>query len=161
MKFHSTVVSALSVLCLTAQAQTPRDATIERIEAMYLSADVFTLDSPFLKLILDPAREANADVPPDEWAKVLGEVSLAVSQAFAVTGGPIDVAFRASVRDLSDDELDRLERLLSDPVYLKYQEAMRTPQTQGQLLQGIMSAGFSIEAAVNAVLSRHGLKELH
>jgi hypothetical protein len=144
-----------------AQAQTPRDVTIERIEAMYLSGTVLTPDSPCLKIILASTRDANSDVPPDEWARVSGEVSLGVSQAFAAKGGLIDVAFRASVRDLSDDEIDRLERVLSDPTYQKFQEAMRTPQTQGQLMQAIVSAGLIIDAAVNTVLSRHGLKEVH
>jgi hypothetical protein len=160
MKSQNFVVAALLVLS-TAAAQEPRDDTVRRIETMYMSADVLAPESPFLQIVLGSALEANAGVAPDEWVKVSNEVSLAISQMFAVKGGLVDVAFTASVRDLSDEELHQLERLVSDPVYQKFQKGMSAPQTQRQIMQAMMTSALSMDVVVNEVLSRHGLKEAH
>ena len=161
MKYRSFVAFVFVLLCLSARAQTPREELLEKVEAEYLSAMVFAPDSPLLKNLLAPAAKVNAAVAPDEWARVSNEASQAVTRMFTAKNGPLDMAFRASLQDLSDDELAHLDRLLGDPVYQKFQHAASTPESQRRMLQAVLANSMNMHAAVNAVLARHGLNQVH
>lgn len=137
-----------------------RDAVIARIEQQFCNT-VLTADSPVVASVLTPARQANPNLNPDEWRDITKEASVAISESMTQRGGMLDTAFRAAIASLSDAELKRLETLLSDPTYRKFSAAMTSPATQQKVVEAVAMNGLLMQAAVNGVLARHGLKELH
>ena len=63
-----------------------------------------------------------------------------------------------SLNQLSVQELQHLDTLLTDPVLVKFQHTMASPQTQRALMQGMAASTLKMQAAMNGVLQRHGLK---
>ena len=85
----------------------------------------------------------------------------ALSKVFTQPGGLYDTLLRTALEPLSQGELERLEALLNDPAYLKFQTAMSSPTAQQKFMQAIMGNTLRMQTAINEVLVRHGLKEVH
>jgi hypothetical protein len=76
-------------------------------------------------------------------------------------GDPVDSLVRASVAALTDEELQRPLRIYEDPVFLKMQSAMGSTATLRQIAAARWSDSVRISTAINALLSRHDLHEVH
>lgn len=138
-----------------------RNDTIERIEALQLNESVFTPDSPFLMSMLQPALQANPGVGDEELHAIRIEAAPALSKVLTEPGGLLDTTYRTALAPLSDAELDRLAELLSDPVWRKFNASMAAPATQQQFVKALMSNTLQTRAALDAVLTKHGLKTVH
>jgi hypothetical protein len=153
-------VAGMPLMCLSAGADS-RDEAIKRIESLQLTTSVFPPDSPFLADMLKPALIANPDVKKDEWDTIRREASVAISSAMTQPGGLIDVAYRASLESLTDVELNKLAVLLSDPVWRKFTISMAAPGTQQKIFKALMGNTSQMGAALNEVLTKHGLRTIH
>jgi hypothetical protein len=157
------VIAALALapaFCL-ADDTAARDALIGRIENIHASHIVLTEDSPLVIALLASARGANPGVNETDWRDIAREVGIAISQGLMRPGGVVDHAFRDALAPLSDAELVRLEALLSDPVYSKYAMATASPAAQREILKAMMTNGVQMmNAGINTILSKHGLKEV-
>ena len=150
----------LPLICLASGVST-REETINRIENLQLRASVFPPDSPFLADMLRPALQANPNVTKNEWDEIRLEASAAVSRLMTKPDGMMDVMFRTALEPMSDAELKRLEALLSDPVWLKFTDAMASSAAQQQVFKALMTNAQLMGAVLNPVLARHGLKTTH
>jgi hypothetical protein len=138
-----------------------RDATIGRIESAYTNSTMFTPESPFIASMLEPAYKANPGASNETWSEVRQEAATALSEVMARPGSILDTLFRASLEPLSDAELNRLESLLSDPVYKKFMASMAAPATQQKAMQAILGNVLQMNTAINSVLSKHALIQIH
>ena len=162
MKSVAIIPALLLLFVSNSFAQTTsRDAIIEKIESAYTRTTMFSAESPFVKNMLAPAITANPGVSKEAWADIAKEVAPALSNVMAEKGGLMDTLLRTSLESLSEDELKRLESILNDPAYLKFQAAMAAPSVQRQLMQSVMSNTLKMGAAINGVLSKHGFNEVH
>jgi hypothetical protein len=162
MKPFAFVPIVLSLYASDVVAQTnSRDAIIEKIESAYTRTTMFSAESPVVKNMLAPAMTTNPGVSTEVWTGIAKEVALALSKVMTEKGGLMDTFLRGSLEPLSEAELKRLETLLTDPVYLKFQAGMGSPSTQRQFVQAIMSNTERMGIAINEVLVKHGLKKIH
>ena len=157
---HLTVLVLLGPCA--ALAQTPaREAAIARIEQAYAQTSLLAPDSPFTERLLGGAKSANPQVSEEGWAAITPEVTAAVSAVMTDKGGLVDSLVRASVAALSDPELKRLLAIYEDPVFRKMQRAMASSTTQHELSKAMWGDTVRISGAINGVLTRHGLREVH
>ncbi|MBI3561124.1 MAG: hypothetical protein HY080_05340 [Gammaproteobacteria bacterium] len=162
MKLIISCVSFLFLGVSIAAAQTvPRDTLIDRIESIYAQATMLSADSPFMEMFMAPAKTANPGVNKTTWLGIKQELALSISNTITEKGGLLDKVLRKSLENLSDEELERLRQILSDPVYNKFQAAMASPATQRQFAQALLGNALKLNTAINAVLVRHNLKEVH
>jgi hypothetical protein len=122
---------------------------------------MFSAESPFVKRMLTPATAANPGVSNEVCTDIAKEVAPALSSVMNEKGGLMDTLLRGAIAPLSEAELKRLEAILTDPAYLKFQAAMGAPSTQQQFAQALMANTMRMGAAINGVLVKHGLKEVH
>jgi hypothetical protein len=152
----------LAVISPVATAKAPsRDDLIDHVEAIYLQTSIFSSDSPLLDLFLQGPKAANREVSPETWSLVRKETATALNAAMTARGGALESILRKSLADLADKDLVRLATILKDPVYSKFQAALASPAVQKQMLQALMGDTVRINAAINGVLSSHGLAEIH
>jgi hypothetical protein len=150
--------SAIGICSQAVAADSSRDALIRAAEMAYLKTAVFTPDSPMMDAMLAPAKAANPGVADDVWASVKADTGSAITSVMFGPGSVVETTMHQSLDKLSDAELQHLTVLLSDPVMMKFQQLMADPSTQRQLMQGLMGSAVKMQAAVNGVLVRHGLK---
>jgi hypothetical protein len=139
-------------------ADTTRDALIRKVEFDSMRNTVFTPDSPLLDSMLAPAKEANPDVPASTWEAVRADTASAITSILFGPGSGINTAMEQSLNQLSMQELQHLDTLLTDPVLIKFQHTMASPDTQRAMMQGLSASTTKMQSALDAVLQRHGLK---
>ena len=162
MKKLAVIISfvMLPLICFASGAGT-RVETIRRIENLQLRSSVFPPDSPFLADMLRPALRANPDVKTKEWDEIRGEISAAISRLMTQPDGPMDTMYRTALEPMSDVELERLEALLNDPVWLKFTASMASSTAQQQVIKALMANALQMGAVLDSVLVRRGLKPAH
>ena len=162
MRAASVIVASLMCCGLVCAAQDPgRESLISRIEVQYTYSTVFGADSPFIGEMLRDARSSNPNIDEAMWKEVQIDVAAALTSVLTAKGGALDLFLRGGLDPLSTDELKRLSSLLSDPVYKKFQGSMNSAANQKQMVQSIMASSLSMMAAVNGVLTKHGLTVPH
>jgi hypothetical protein len=139
-------------------ADATKDALIHKVEVDSMRNTVFTPDSPLLDTMLAPAKAANPDASADTWTVVRADTASAVSTTLFGPGSGISAAMEQSLNQLSVQELQHLDTLLTDPVLVKFQRTMASPQTQRAMMQGMAASTMKMQAALDDVLKRHGLK---
>ena len=147
-------------LCSSAAsaADTTKDALIRKVEFDSMRNTVFTPDSPLLDSMLAPAKAANPDVPANTWEAVRSDTASAITSILFGPGSGINTAMEQSLNQLSMQELQHLDTLLTDPVLIKFQHTMASPDTQRAMMQGLAASTMKMQSALDAVLQRHGLK---
>ncbi len=143
-----------------AQKQT-REMLITQVETEFSQSSLIPADSPFAEALLRPAKLANPGVSEKTWASIKPEVVLAASSAMTEKGGLFDAVLHSALAPLSDDDLERLSVILADPAYRRFQAAMSRSATQKQFGKTLMENTLKMGAAINTVLVRHGLREVH
>lgn len=152
------VASTIGICSQAVAADASRDTLIRAAEMAYLKSAVFTPDSPMMDALLATAKSANPDVSDDVWASVKADTGSAITSVMFGPGSAVETTMHQSLDKLSNPELQHLTVLLSDPVMIKFQQLMADPSTQRELMQGLMGSTVKMQAAVNGVLVRHGLK---
>ena len=156
------IAAVLAVGCAASYGQTSkREALIQRIEMAYAGPAVFDVDSPLLAQVLGGARAANVGVSAELWAALKPEFAVAITAVMRDDDGLLRNALRTGFASMSDEELDKLAGLLEDPVYVKFQGIMVGPIAQTAILKGTALKGMRLGGAINSVLSKHGLREVH
>lgn len=142
-------------------AETPREALVDRVKDAFLQHFVLPADSPMLEMWLDGARAKNRQTPEETWRAVKAKLAVALSKVLGQKGGMLDQVIKQATMALSDTELRHLVEILSDPVFVKYQQGMLRPDSQKQMLEGMLNSTFAMQAAMNEVLRQHSLNEVH
>lgn len=104
---------------------------------------------------------ANPRVSNTVWIEISKEVGSALSKSMTEKGGMLYVVVRASVHPMSTSELKRLDTILNDPVYVKFEAGMSAPSTQRQMMQAAMVNAMRAGPIINRILVHHGLNEVH
>lgn len=158
------LLSSTVLIASTAFAQNPaREAIIGNITfafARTVSASN-SPGSPLVKLLLAPARQANPRASNAVWAEIAKEVASAQSKLITEKGGALDVALHAALQPMSLAQLKRLDAILNDPVYIKFEARLAAPSTQRRLFQASMGNAMRLGAVLNGILAKHGLNEVH
>jgi hypothetical protein len=139
-------------------ADTGKDALIRKVEFDSMRNTVFTPDSPLLDTMLAPARSANPNVAANTWEGVRADTASAITSILFGPGSGINAAMEQSLNQLSVQELQHLDTLLTDPVLIKFQHTMASPDTQRAMMQGLAASSMKMQSALDDVLKRHGLK---
>jgi hypothetical protein len=139
-------------------ADTTKDALIRKVEVDSMRNTVFTPDSPLLDSLLAPAKAANPTASADTWTAVRTDTASAITSTMFGPDSAVSQAMAQSLNQLSVAELQHLDTLLTDPVLVKFQRTMASPDTQRALMQGMAASTLKMQAAMNDVLQRHGLK---
>jgi hypothetical protein len=139
-------------------ADTAKDALIHKVEVDSMRNTVFTPDSPLLDSMLGPAKAANPNASEQTWNAVRTDSATAITTTLFGPDSAVSTAMEQSLNQLSVQELQHLDTLLTDPVLVKFQHTMASPQTQRALMQGMAASTLKMQAAMNGVLQRHGLK---
>jgi hypothetical protein len=139
-------------------ADAAKEALIHKVAVDSMRNTVFTPDSPLLDNMLAPAKAANPNVPANTWTAVRTDTASAMTDVLFGPGSGISAAMEQSLSQLSVQELQHLDALLTDPVLIKYQHTMASPDTQRAMMQGMAASALKMQAALNDVLKRHGLK---
>jgi len=113
------------------------------------------------ELLLQQARQINQGATPDQWKEVQTEVFQSVSQMASHGGGMVDTLTRLGVADLSNAEIAHLITIIGDPVLAKYTAASSSPAAQEEVMKAAMVDGQHINALINTVLAKEGLREMH
>jgi hypothetical protein len=143
---------------VTNAADAAKDTLIRKVEVDSMRNTVFTPDSPLLDSLLSSAKAANPDASEATWAAVRTDTAAAISSTLFGPDSAISAAMGQSLNQLSVQELQHLDTLLTDPVLIKFQHTMASPDTQRALIQGMAASTLKMQAAMNDVLQRHGLK---
>jgi hypothetical protein len=139
-------------------ADASKEALIQKVEVDSMRNTVFTPDSPLLETMLAPAKAANPNVSAATWTVVRADTASAASSALFGPGSGVSTAMEQSLSQLSVQELQHLDALLTDPVLVKYQRIMASPETQRAMMQGMTASAMKMQTALDDVLKRHGLK---
>ncbi|GFZ89755.1 hypothetical protein [Dyella caseinilytica] len=139
-------------------ADATKDALIHKVEVDSMRNTVFTPDSPLLDSMLAPAKAANPNVSADNWAAVRADTASAITSTLFGPDSAVSTVMEQSLSQLSTQELQHLDVLLTDPVLIKFQHTMASPETQRALMQGMAASTLKMQGAMNDVLLRHGLK---
>jgi len=160
--FHYAFVIAV-LMSSTVHAQTShRDMTLRHIEEVaFGQTNVYTAKSPFIEMFLAPAKSANPSISLETWEKVKSDLAVALAKAMSENGGPMGGVLTGAVDTLSDDELERVSKLLDDPTYKKFQTALSRPEIQQRVMQKSAANSMKMIAVVNTVLANSGLKVPH
>lgn len=162
MKLVAWWILFLALLPSVSFAQTPLRATLlSRIESNYAQKVFFSSDSPMVETLLVAAKYQNPGVSDDTWFGIKRELSLALSKIVTEQGGSVSGLIRTSLDSFSDAELDRLDKLLNDPIYEKFLRALSTPSAHEQYAQRMLVDAPKFGDVINDVLIRHGLKGGH
>lgn len=152
----------LLIVSLATQAQDNSRALLERrIELAYAKASLSSADSPWLDHLLLSAKSANPDVDGEVWASIKPEFSAAANAVFLSNGGPFGGALHSALEKLEDSELEHLANVLEDPVLARFQSALSTPASQKKTMEAIAIKALLLGQALNIVLAKHGLREVH
>jgi hypothetical protein len=156
----SFMLLAGALLCSSAAAaaDASKDALIRKVEFDSMRNTVFTPDSPLLDTMLSPAKAANPNVDANTWEGVRTDTASAITSVLFGPGSGISTAMEQSLNQLSVAELQHLDTLLTDPVLIKFQRTMASPDTQRAMMQGLTASSMKMQAALDDVLKRHGLK---
>jgi len=152
------LAGAASLSFAASAADTSKQALIQKVTIDSMRNTVFTPDSPLLDNMLAPAKTANPNVPAVTWTAVRTETAAAMTEVLFGPDSSINAAMEQSLSQLSVQELQHLDALLTDPVLIKFQHTMASPDTQRAMMQGMASSAEKMQAAMNDVLKRHGLK---
>lgn len=139
-------------------ADATKDALIHKVEVDSMRNTVFTPDSPLLDSMLAPAKAANPKASAETWSAVRTDTASAITSTLFGPDSAVSTAMEQSLNQLSTQELQHLDTLLTDPVLVKFQRTMASPETQRALMQGMAASTVKMQAAMNDVLQRHGLK---
>jgi hypothetical protein len=139
-------------------ADSTKEALIHKVEVDSMRNTVFTPDSPLLDSMLAPAKAANPNVSATTWAAVRTDTASAITSTLFGPDSAVSMAMEQSLNQLSTQELQHLDVLLTDPVLVKFQHTMASPDTQRALMQGMAASTLKMQSAMNDVLQRHGLK---
>jgi hypothetical protein len=137
---------------------TAKDALIHKVEIDSMRNTVFTPDSPMLDAMLAPAKAANPNVAAATWGAVRTDTASALTSILFGPDSGIHTALAQSLNQLSVQELQHLDALLTDPVLIKFQHTMANPDTQRAMMQGLTTSSMKMQSALDDVLKRHGLK---
>jgi hypothetical protein len=138
-------------------ADSAKDALIHKVEVDSMRNTVFTPDSPLLDSMLAPAKAANPNASANTWAAVRTDTASAITSTLFGPDSAVSTVMEQSLNQLSVQELQHLDTLLTDPVLMKFQRTMASPETQRALMQGMAASTLKMQAAMNDVLKRHGL----
>lgn len=134
------------------------EARVRAAEAAYLKSGIPA--AQWSEGYLDVARVSNPGVPEANWAQINAEVaslSVAITQS---PDSPLGLWLRPEFERLSDQELDRLTVLFSDPILLKYNRTRRNPAVVKLMLDQLAHSyeqNLATGKAVHDVLTKHGL----
>ena len=138
-----------------------RDSLVKQVESVYFQQQLISEDSPLLGMLLGAAKSKNPAANNETWAEVSKEVASKLTKVMLEQGGPIDIIFRDSLKGLSEDELNKLIQIFSDPTFKKFQTAFTNPSVQTKYFSGVISLAFRFNIVINEALVRHGLTEIH
>jgi hypothetical protein len=162
MKKPQFAVLLLLAASSIAFGQEDRRVLLERrLEIAYAKVAVFTSDSPLLEHLLQSAKAANQSAGSDVWQAIKPEFSEAATSVLMADGGPLGGALHPALASLSDSELDHLVLLIEDPVFGRFQAALASPEVQRVSLAAVSKKAMLLGPALNAVLAKHGLREVH
>ena len=162
MKNPKFAVLLLLASCSLAFGQEDKRAQLEhRLEIAYAKVAVFSSDSPLLERLLQSAKAANQSAGSDVWQAIKPEFSEAATSVLMADGGPLGGALHPALAGLDDSELDHLVLLIEDPVYGRFQAALASPDVQRVTLAAVSKKAMLLGPALNAVLTKHGLREVH
>lgn len=139
-------------------ADDAKAALIHKVAIDSMKNTVFTPDSPLLDSMLAPAKAANPNVAAATWTAVRTDTASALTDVLFGPGSGVSTAMEQSLNQLSVQELQHLDALLTDPVLVKFQHAMASPDTQRAMMQGMAASAAKMQSALDDVLKRHGLK---
>jgi hypothetical protein len=133
-----------------------RDAQFKRLEAKYTRAPAFQEPPPILIDLLQSARAANPNVPPETWKAIEAECAETLVRSSASALG---ILLRRAYAQLTDAELEHLAALTEDPVLIKAEALAAAPEIQNKLLEITLAHVLSLPAsAINEVLRKRGLQ---
>jgi hypothetical protein len=147
--------------CASIADSPSREELVTQIESVYLPTKVLTADSPVIIRLLDHAIAANPGVDDATWQSVRSETAIVMARLLTGKGSILDTQFRNAVESLADGELKSLGRIISDPVYKKFQAAMASNTSQNKILSSSMTMGLQMGGEINSILVSHHLNEVH
>lgn len=140
-----------------AQGQSPRDALIEQVKLAHLQQAIFSQHSPIFDFLLQEARNKNRQASEEAWLVVKRQFSEALTNIVMQRGGGVDRVLTQSLSSLSDAELQRLVEALTDPAYIKFQQAIYSPESQKQLMLSMPAYAQAFQQSLSGILRKNGL----
>lgn len=162
--FNALAVSLLFVLpiCRGVAAESPaREARTARIIKSQLGSAMRAENLPGAASTLQFVRQTNPNLSQTQWSEIMDEVNNTMTSAMSQPGNPMFSAYKKLLRSFSDDDLEKLEILLNDPIYRKYSTTLTSPTAQQALMQGTIENSPWMPEALNLALRKRGLKEVH
>lgn len=138
-----------------------RDAAIARIMRSQLNTAMLAGSNLAAASTLASVRQTNPGVSKEELKEITDEVGELMASGMSQPGNPAFTAYRTLLEPMSDAELSELGRLLADPVYRKFSRALSSEASQRMLIKGMMENTPWMPEALNLVLRKRGLKEVH
>jgi hypothetical protein len=162
-KMIATLLGLLTIFfsSSTLAESTSKDDLINQLESLYFQQQFISVDSPFLDMYLGVAKSKNSGVSAEDWTKIKEEVAPAVAKVTMEKGGPFDLLFRESVKDMSADELRKLLIIFNEPAYKKFLTASTNPANQSKFMGAMFSYGEKVNSIINQILVQNGLEEVH
>jgi hypothetical protein len=141
-----------------ADARPPnREDTFASLEALQVRAMLTSGQVPLLTLVLSASKRANPAVSDESWAEINEEILADVTKNLVSTGSDLDHAFRLAVKDFSDDDLRRVDAILADPLYRRFQLAIVAPSVIQVFLALQNEINKSLLPEVNRVFVKRGI----
>ena len=144
-----------ALLCAGAAAQSPdREPLIHRIEDAIGRPAPVPASSPLVTQALGLASRVNPNPDPSLWLQVRAETAAALTDLSSGAGSAFDRRVRAALESFDERELQALADKLSDPLLLKFREALKQ---QASRAPPITAGALELAAAVNRILAAHHL----
>lgn len=138
-----------------------REQWIERIEAQYMPAKLPAADSPIITSMIDQAKKANPTAPTEIWPIVQSELAASFREVVFGRGSAAEGMIRHALEPMSVDDMQRLSKLLDDPLYKQFTAAMSDPAAQKEAQTAMMKVGLQLGPVFNEILTRHQLRGVY
>ena len=138
-----------------------REQWIERIEAQYMPVKLPAADSPVITSMVDQAKKANPTAPTEIWPIVQSELAASFKELVFGKGSAVERMIRHALEPMSVGDMQRLSKLLDDPLYKQFTAAMSDPTAQKEAQTAVMEAGLELGPVFNEILTRHQLRGVY
>jgi hypothetical protein len=157
------VCAALSILVIATPykafaADAQHESRVRAAETAYLKSGL--IDNPWDESFLDAARVSNLGVPEATWVSINAEMLLIGEAIEHSPDSPYGQWIRPTFEALSDQELDRLTVLFSDPVFVKFIQIRHDPDVlsiTNEPYPRNYERVLGVSNALHDALARHGL----
>jgi hypothetical protein len=135
-----------------------RDQSLATLESQFLVQQLLATDGGLIRSILDPLKTKNRSITADQWKQVAVEIQNGISAKWLESNHPLHQGFRQAMQSFNDEELSKLAQMSTDPLWLRYEEALIQPVLGKAVQLQISESADDVNKVIDQVVRAHHLR---